>query len=54
MKTKTKQISNAPPPITPIQPGAVTTTPDRKTITNAEYRALRGMDASGMKKRKER
>lgn len=52
-KLQTKQITQAPPPITPIQPGATTTTANPMTMTNREYRASRGLTDSGMKKRKE-
>jgi len=48
---KLKQTTNAPPPITPIQPGATTTTPDPTKMTNREYRAYRGLTVSGMRKR---
>ena len=50
-KVKRKQISNAPPPITPVQPGAMTTSADPNKMTNAEYRAHRGLTNSGMKKK---
>ena len=43
-ETKKKQITNAPPPISPLPVGPVTTTPDRGTMTNKEYRAARGHD----------
>jgi hypothetical protein len=48
---KPKQTTNAPPPITPIKPGAQTTTPDQGTMTNKEYRASRGFTSGAMRKR---
>ena len=51
-KIKPKKITQAPPPISPVTPGAVTTTPDRGTMTNKDYRAGRGYGADAMKKKK--
>ena len=52
MTTKTKQITNAPPPIPTLPMGPVTTTPDRGTMTNKEYREKRGYTPDSMKKKK--
>jgi len=46
-----KRTTNAPPPITPITPGATTATPDQANLSNREYRASRGFTSGGMRKR---
>jgi len=51
-KDKQKQTTNAPPPITPITPGAATTTPDQKTMSNRDYREQRGYGPDAIKKKK--
>ena len=48
---KPKKTTNAPPPIIPVSPGAMTTTADPMKMTNREYRAYRGLTDSGMRKR---
>lgn len=48
---KPKKTTNAPPPISPIKPGATTTTPDQNNMTNKEYRASRGFTSGAIKKR---
>ena len=50
MKPKPKKITNAPPPISPIGPGAATTTPDKGTMGNRDYRESRGFGADAIKK----